>query len=105
MGADELAAATGVIRAAFGEEVQIIDSFAFSSGALSITIRRGTSFAVLDGDPSSRWGVSFDPDHADGFTGHDRVVDSLADVVEMIRRRWVAAAFDESEQAGSAPTT
>ncbi len=105
MGADELDAATRAIRAAFGEEVQIIDSFAFSSGALSITIRRGTSFAVLDGHPSSRWGVSFDPDDADGFTGHDRVVDSLADVVELMRRRWAPGAFDGAEQGGSAPTT
>ncbi|GAA1311997.1 hypothetical protein [Pseudonocardia xinjiangensis] len=103
MGADELEAATRAIRAAFGDEVQIIDSFAFSSGALSITIRRGTSFAVLDGHPSSRWGVSFDPDH--GFTGNDRVVDSLAEVVDLIRRRWATGALDEAEQAGSAPTT
>ncbi len=75
------------IRAAFGHDV-LIDVHEFSSGAVSITVRRGDHAAVIDAMPPDEWAVSVDPVDGVDFAGHDHVAATLADAIDHIRRRW-----------------
>jgi hypothetical protein len=76
-------ATESAVREVFGDVEH--DITPHSSGAVSITIRRGGRAAVVDGR-ADEWGVTVDPGDGAAFTGHDEVLRSLTEALEYARR-------------------
>lgn len=60
----------------------------FDAGGTAIELRFGRRVAVIDGDRSGQWGLTYDPEEDSGFAGHQHVFDSLADVLTAVQQAW-----------------
>ncbi|MES4904607.1 MULTISPECIES: hypothetical protein [unclassified Streptomyces] len=60
----------------------------FDAGGTAIEVRSGYRVAVIDGDTSGQWGLTYDPEEDSGFTGHQHIFNSLADALTAVQQAW-----------------
>jgi hypothetical protein len=85
--ADDLQYAKNLLRAEFGEQATV-EGFAFSSGAISLTLCVADRTASIDSPRPGVWESSLDIDEESSFMSHDRVLDSLEATISLICDSW-----------------
>ncbi|MEU5608105.1 hypothetical protein ACI2L4_01155 [Streptomyces sparsogenes] len=60
----------------------------FDAGGTAIELRSDRRVAVIDGDRSGQWGLTYDPEEDSGFAGHQHIFGSLVDALTAVQQAW-----------------